>query len=362
MILNKKLTENKLISRLREMEELLAPMQLRRVEEIEEGSPDRGYDAHIVATLPESSEEFRFLVEVKASNTPQVIYGAISQVRAYRQSDEHPMLLVPYLAPHNLELLEREAISGIDLCGNGIVTIPGLLIFRTGNKNLYPESRPVSNPFRGKSAIVGRAFLTEPTFLSDSKSKPIGEIQEAIREAGVEISLSQVSKAVAALEEERIIQSAGRSAYLLDGDLLMERLAANWKRPVSRPIHLRLSEGLESLVKLDEPSDLKWTITGSSSATRHTTFAQGGPVQIAVSDRKRALVLLGGKIEHVPNFADLEILESDELGYYFANERDDAGLRWASKLQTWIELSNGDARQRDAADAVRAQIIAPSDR
>jgi hypothetical protein len=68
MTSNTKITEIELIASLREKEELLAPMQLRHVEVEQEGTPDRGYDAHLVASLPDSSEEFRFLVEVKSSS------------------------------------------------------------------------------------------------------------------------------------------------------------------------------------------------------------------------------------------------------------------------------------------------------
>ena len=359
MTLNKKITENELISRLREMEELLAPMRLGQVEEIEEGSPDRGYDAHIVGTLPDSSEEFRFLVEVKASNTPQVIYGAISQVRTYKRSDEHPMLLVPYLALHNLELLEREAVSGIDLCGNGIVTIPGrVLIYRTGNKNLYPESRPVSNPFQGKTAMVARAFFTEPVVLSERTKfvDTLGELHQMVVNGGTKISISQVSKAVSALEDERLLGSAGRSIYILDPDQIMDRLANAWKPVVNRRIHLRLNERMNALTRLNQSSKLKWAITGESSASHHTPFAQGGAIRVAVSRMDEAVQLLGGEEEQVPNFADIELLETDEPGYFFQNKVD-AGLRWASPLQTWIELKNGDARQLDAAMAVRNLII-----
>ena len=87
-------------------------------------------------------------------------------------------------------------------------------------------------------------------------------------------------------------------------------------------------------------------------------------MQVMVSDRKKAMNLLDGEIESVPNFADVVLLESDEPGFYFENKVDEKGLRWASLLQTWIELKNGDARQQDAAREaereIRNLIIAPS--
>jgi len=50
----------------------------------------------------------------------------------------------------------------------------------------------------------------------------------------------------------------------------------------------------------------------------------------------------------------------DEPGYYFDNAVDENGLRWASVLQTWIELANGDSRQKDAAVQILNLIIPQS--
>ena len=56
--------------------------------------------------------------------------------------------------------LEREGVSGLDLCGNGVVTVPGeWLVYRTGKPNLYPQSFPIKNVFRGASSLVARVFL-----------------------------------------------------------------------------------------------------------------------------------------------------------------------------------------------------------
>jgi hypothetical protein len=91
--------------------------------------------------------------------------------------------------------------------------------------------------------------------------------------------------------------------------------------------------------------------------TRYATFSQGGPRRIAVSSLPLARSLLGGTPEPVPNFADLELMETDEPGFFFSNEIDENGVRWASKLQTWLELQSGDARQQEAARDLRDQIL-----
>ncbi len=92
------------------------------------------------------------------------------------------MILVPYLSEDRLQDLEAAQVSGIDLCGNGVVCIPDrLYIYRTGKKNLYPESRPVSNPFKGKSAMVARGFFTDPVLLGKkTKFDTLGKLHQSI--------------------------------------------------------------------------------------------------------------------------------------------------------------------------------------
>ena len=86
-------------------------------------------------------------------------------------------------------------------------------------------------------------------------------------------------------------------------------------------------------------------------------FSQGGPPQFAVSSLPLARTLLGAEPQQIPNFADVELIETHEDGFFFANEVDDNGLRWASKLQTWLELQSGDGRQKEAAKDLRTLIL-----
>lgn len=349
---NKKLTESELLSTLQEGADLLAPLRINRAELEPLQARDRGFDALVTASLPNGTEEFRFVVEAKSSSTPQIVHGAIAQIRSYVRQGEHPMILVPYLSPQRLDELEQKGISGIDLCGNGIVTIPErLLIFRTGNKNRYPESRPLSNPYRGRSAMVGRAFLSQTHY------NTLGELYDAIQDSGTNLSLSQVSKAVKALEDELIVSSSGRTIRLKDPLRLLDHLGSEWRAPRAAKIALRFTKPLESVSRLSRDERLKWAVTGESSVTRYTSFGQGRPLRVAVSNLRKAWEILDGEQEDVPNFADVELLETSEAGFYYQNQCDSDGIRWASRIQTWIELHNGDGRQQEAAKEIREQII-----
>ena len=67
-------------------------------------------------------------------------------------------MCVPYLNDAAIQRLEEAGISGVDLCGNGILIDPpgGLLVRRTGHPNLYPYTVPVRDPFSGQAGFVVR--------------------------------------------------------------------------------------------------------------------------------------------------------------------------------------------------------------
>lgn len=347
---HKKISESEMLSRFVVGVELLPPL-------IVTGRPDLGradhVDARIQASLPEGTESFQFVVEAKSQSTPLAVRNAVAQVKACSTPDDRPMIMVPYLSPERLADLEREKVSGIDLCGNGVVIVPGrLYVLRTGQPNHYPDSRPLSNPYRGRSAMVARMILTRP------KWKSLGGLRSAIREAGTELSLSQVSKAVKALEEDMILSKNAGNITLREPLRLLDKLGSEWgKLPIRGRQALRLPPGTDLARALSSKPLLKWAMTGESSVSRYTMFSQGGPKRIAVSSLPLARTLLGGTPEQVPNFADVELIETEEAGSFFNNEIDAKGLRWASRLQTWLELQSGDGRQQDAARDLHDQIL-----
>jgi len=356
------MTEWSIMEYLLKTGDLLPPLQRESV--LTEKENLGGADAMLTAFLRgKPMEQFLFLVEIKSQSNPQIVQSAIHQIKTCHQKIDdpgmHPMIVVPYLAEARLQELEEAQVSGIDLCGNGIINIPDCLyIYRTGKKNLYPESRPVSNPFQGKSAMVARAFMNDLSFhKGKDRFETLGEVRQVIEDGGTKISISQVSKAVAVLEEERLIGSQGRALYILDPDEIMEELARAWKPEVKRKVLLRVENHLDALTRLNRSVDLKWSVTGESSVGHHLPFSQGGPLRVAVSNLPEAEKLLGGTVEPIPNFADLELLETDEPGYFFHNDLS-ASIRWAGLLQTWIELKNGDPRQKDVAREIRNLIIA----
>ncbi|MCX7044876.1 MAG: hypothetical protein NTX50_05210 [Candidatus Sumerlaeota bacterium] len=350
---NRKTFEKEALDRFHREAVLLSPLIIRGVKRL--GQPG-AVDAYFKLMLPNAPGSYRFAVEIKSQNTPLAVRGAIAQLKAAMAPGDSPMIIVPYLSPERLSDLERVQVSGVDLCGNGIVIVPGrLYILRTGQPNLYPASRPLGNPYAGQSALAARMLLAHPRWES------LKDLVAAIGKSGARLSMSQASKAVWGMQEDLIVFKQKRMILLKEPVRLLDKLSQSYKKLlIATRQALRLPPGANWAECLSSDSSLRWAVTGESSVTRYAVFGQGGPLRIAVSSMSQALKLVGGVPERIANFADIELLETDEPGFFFMNEIDEKGTRWASRLQTWLELQAGDARQQDAAQDLREQILKDS--
>ena len=346
----KKINESDMLRIFSAGETLLKPLNVTRV--LKAGHQDFA-DARIEVGNPENEDRFQFVVECKTRSTPEAIDQACRQVRQQlRSHTELPLIFVPYLSQSKLEKLETEGMSGIDLCGNGIVQVPGkLYVMRTGHPNSFPDSRSVANPYQGRSALVARMLITQPDWGS------VTDLTEAIRMKGGQVSISQVSKAIKSFAEELLVTRYKRHISMVDSLRMLDKLANHWKTPQpNRRCYLKINQDDEWGSRLNKTS-VRWAVNGQSSVTKYTTFAQGGPIQIAVTNLEHAKTKLNGIDASVPSFANIELVESKDEAFYFANLSEN-GINWASKIQTWLELRHGDARQMEAAEDVKAQILA----
>ena len=55
-------------------------------------------------------------------------------------------------------------------------------------------------------------------------------------------------------------------------------------------------------------------------------------------------------------FPNLEIIDTKDATAYF-DAREDAGFFWASPVQTFLELMNGDKRDQETAEQIKASLL-----
>jgi hypothetical protein len=187
----------------------------------------RSNDYYALIKITWQKQSFTFATIIKRYSSNRVVQEAVREAKyAAKKLNKFPLIITPWLSPEQLSELDATSVSGIDLSGNGIITIPGKLsIFRSGQPNAFPQSRLVKNVYQGSSSLVARVFLLKPVYTS------VQQIVEEIETRGGFVTQPTVSKALKQLEEDVIIWRDKNEIKLVQPDKLLDRLAANYKRP-----------------------------------------------------------------------------------------------------------------------------------
>lgn len=353
-MIGKMIRELDILDALREGDVELPPVWIRLAgvePQFEAGGRTQRPDAYVDVMWEDRI--FRFVAELKAQATPKVFRDAVEQVRSYAEASEmRPMLVAPYLPPDRLKELESRGVSGVDLCGNGVIVVPGeLLVFRTGNPNQYPAGRKIRNVYQGASSLVARVFLVR------SRYDSVQEVMNEVTQRGGRVSLSTVSKVLKVLEEDLVIHRDGRASELLQPDKLLDRLADAYKPPrISAQKKYRWIDGPGELMDGLGEWSRRLVLTGEASVDRYAVMPREKSVRYYCTSIEPIEQRLRGRLEESPRFPDLELIETRDPTVYFDN-RPNNGVAASSPTQSWLELQAGDKRQGDAALTVRSRIL-----
>lgn len=354
-------TEKEMIEELRRGKVSLPPLNFRFLDSKLEIDGNRRVDALIEASWQDKTA--CFVLECKSLSTPKTFRDGLNQLNSLSLPEGYqPLLMMPFLRDEQLKELEREGISGIDLCGNGVVIVPGLYsVMRSGGKNRFPSSAPIKNIYRKNSSMVGRAFLARPSY------EAVQDIRLEINRRNLLIDrwnkkpmgLSTVSKVLKTLEEDLIV-SRNNVIRLLQPDKLLEKLSDNYTPPkITARIRLKIPEQnrtiRETILDQAEERGLPLTAAGVSSVGRYAVMQRGDLLSV-YCPRVELLIkpTLGSQTERFPN---LELIETEDETVYFDSRQDD-NFPWASPVQVYLELMIGDKRDREIAEQVKLYILA----
>ncbi|MDQ3174312.1 MAG: hypothetical protein M3Q91_11490 [Acidobacteriota bacterium] len=309
--------------------------------------------ADLVLALEWENQRRKFVVEFKGQSAPSYLAGAIEQVRAYTAArpDLLPLVIVPYLGPKSLERLIAAGVSGLDLCGNGVINIPGeWFVFRTGEKNRFPSSLPIKNIYRGASSIVARVFLLRPNY------KSVSEVRDEILRRKADISPSTVSKVLKALQEDLMI-SRNDEIRLLRPEQLLEQLQNNYRRPRTKPrLQGRINNVGDLLTTAEKVADINQALIARRSQTPYVVLPSSNEItSLYVSSSTPFLKEF--EFEETSRFPNVEFLETDDPTVYF-DRRETGPIPIISPLEAYLELSKGGKREQEAAEPLHADILA----
>lgn len=349
------LSERQILDMLEDGDLKFPPLQIALLEKEVQGER-RACDALLEVSWEDQS--FRFAAEIKRYSSEKSVADALLQARcAADELSALPMVITPWLSEDQLERLQAEAISGIDLSGNGVLVVPGkLLIAKSGKPNAYPDTREVKNVYEGTSSLVGRVFLARPVFSS------VNEIVEEIQDRSGSITQPTVSKALKQLEADLTIWRGKEGIKLLQGDKLLDRLTRDWKAPERlETITGKLNAPIEKLGQLISTAAKKAgaeiVMSGSSSVEAYGTMAREELFEIYCDVNPAKIVeTLGKKADLSSRFPNFRIIRTDSPIVHF-DKRLKSRVPIASPVQCYLELMQGDKREKETALQVKKVIF-----
>ena len=354
-------TAREMIEKLRRSEISLPPLSFRFLKgEPAMAGENRRFDALVETSW--RANIAKFAVQCKSLSTPKAFQDGLNLLKsASLPKNYQPLLFLPFLSERQLQELEREGISGIDLCGNGMVVVPGkFAVFRSGEKNRFSSSAPIKNIYRKNSSMVGRVFLVRTGY------KTVQEICAEINRRNMlvdrwdkkSMSLSTVSKVLKTLEEDLIIERKD-TIRLLQPDKLLGKISDNYAPPnIKERVSFKVSEEhgtiLELLMKLSQTLGLPIVATGTSSVSQYAVMQRGDIVSIYCPRVEMLLERLPGS--QSDRFPNLELVETEDETVYF-DARQGRDFCWASPMQVYLELMAGDKRDRETAEQVKSFLL-----
>lgn len=315
--------------------------------------------ADLIIKAQRNGNSYNFAAEVKRYSSDKSVMESANNARLIANNlNMNPMVIVPWLSDEQLLYLEQAGVSGLDLCGNGIVQVaPELLIIRTGQPNKYRASRLVKRVYEGTSSLVARVFLSRPSYNS------VSEVLSEITTRGGQTTLPTISKALKQMEEDLVIEKSKKQIRLIQADKLLDSLAQNYEQPKTvEKIRCKLSANTgdikEQLRLTCNRARIRLALSGTSSSTNYATMARE-PLDIYYCSRLpfKELEAMGIKIETQSRFPNFEFRETDSQLVFFDMRRDSSGNYVAPPLQAYIELTKSDKRGQETAEQIRTAIL-----
>jgi len=353
-------TKKEMLDQLRKGKVALPPLSFRFLKGRMEVDGNRRLDALVKASWREGTA--KFAVECKPISTPKAFQDGMNLLKILPLPKGYrPLLFLPFLNESQLDDLEREGISGIDLCGNGVIVVPGIFaVFRSGGKNRFSSSAPIKNVYRKNSSMAGRIFLLRSGY------DTVQEICSKINRLNLLVnswdkkpmSLSTVSKVLKTLEEDLIITRKD-TIRLLQPDKLLGKLDDNYAPPnIKERLRLKVPEDRETLrellMNLSQTLGLPLVASGTSSVGKYAAMQRGDLLSVYCPCLERLLSLLPGS--QTDRFPNLELVETDDETVYF-DARKEGDFWWASPVQVYLELMAGDKRDQETAEQVKSSIL-----
>jgi hypothetical protein len=171
-----------------------------------------------------------------------------------------------------------------------------------------------------------------------------------------EVTLSTVSKVLKGLQEDLMISRNG-DVRLIQADRLLDQLQNSYRRPFTKARLQGKVDDLQRLItKAPEVANANKALIVRRSQSPYVILPSSSEL-ISLYVSSVTPFVKEFAFEETSRFPNVEFLETDDPTAYF-DRRASGPIPLISPLQAYLELTKGGKREQEAADPLRADILA----
>ena len=346
-------SDNQMMDWLSSQPNLLEPLKVDSLErEIEVQAFGKKYKTDGVLQISFGDKSIGLLLEAKTITTLSNLDKGLEFLQNIKRFEKYEKYLstlyVPFLSEKVVERLKDTSASGIDMNGNYYIVSPELVAIRLDKKNKFKEKRTIKEFYSRNSSIVARYLLKQKNVNNN-----LSFIENNISSLGFTLSLGTISKVLKSLEEDSMITRNDNQISVIQPGMLLDKLVKRYKKPeVLEKIYLRLSEDRNEARDVINQiiGNNNWIWTGESSAELYTSTTPSNKFYIYSLSNYSPNDLIGNYIDN--KFYNYVIYYIKDRYVFF-----DSYNNYASNIQTFIELSHLDKREKEIAEDIKRDII-----
>ena len=306
--------------------------------------------------LNHGGTSYQLLVEFKSDGAPRHVRSGVFQLKGYvahihqlgrAATGERwiPLLASPYLSPQSRAICADHDVAYLDLVGNTHLAFGDVYIDRAVADQPKSETRALRSIFTPKAAAILRIMLRDP-----DRPWRVVELAEKAR-----TSLGHVSNVRKALLSRELIEKGDEGVVLINPDGLLKMWRENYRQPRGHRIkeytrfHGRqLDERLRG--KLNPYRHAPRAIYSLNSAAGWLApFARDGTHSFYADEQ--GVQLLRDVLELTPAAIgpNVALCESFDDSLFDDAVEPSPGIFCTSPVITYLDLWNGNERQREAA-------------
>ncbi len=307
---------------------------------------------------------YALIIEVKSNGAPRFVRSAVYQLKDHLAHARHfrhrdspqrliPMLVTPYLSPQSRSICTDHDIAYLDLVGNAHLAFDNVYIDRKVPDRPKSETRALRSIFSPKAASILRVLLRDP-------DRP-WRVTDLARDANA--SLGHVSNVRRALLEREWSEKRENGTILRQPDALLRTWRENYRPPAGdRVPGYTLFHGQQLTTRLSgvlnpQPQHPRAIYSGNSAAQWFAPFARSATHSFYADEPGARMLKETLHLTPAAMGANVSLLILNDDGLFDDAVQPAPGVFCASPIVTYLDLWNGNDRDREAADHVASKCF-----